>query len=80
MDVQLRKIHFFKEFLRLNNEQAIEKLETLLKAEKQRIYSTEPEPMSSKELDKIIDNAEKDAKAGRIVNVRDLKRDIQSWS
>ena len=80
MDVQLKKIHFVKEFLRLNNEQTINKLELLLKSEKKRMYSREPEPMSLDEFNRIIDNAENDSNEGRIVDSRDLKKDVQSWS
>jgi len=80
MDVQLKKIHFVKEFLRLNNEQAIDKLESLLKSEKKRIYSQSPDPMSLDDFNKMIDNAENDSIEGRITDALDLKRDIQSWS
>ncbi len=79
MDIQLKKIHFVKEFLRLDNEQAIDKLDSLLKSEKKRIYSQELEPMSSEEFNKIIDNAESDSENGRIVDARNLKNDVQSW-
>lgn len=80
MDIQLRKIHFVKEFLRLNNEQAINKLESLLKSEKKRIYSKELEPLSHDDFNEMIDNAEEDSKKGRIVEANDLKKDIKSWS
>jgi hypothetical protein len=80
MDVQLKKIHFVKEFLRLNNEQAIDKLESLLKSEKKRIYSQSPNPMSLDDFNKMIDNAENDSMEGRITDAHDLKKDIQSWS
>ncbi len=80
MDIQLRKIHFVKEFLRLNNEQVIDKLESLLKSEKKRIYSEIPEPMGIDDLNAIVDKAEEDSKEGRITNAHDLKKDIQSWS
>ncbi len=79
MDIQLKKIHFVKEFLRLDNEQAIDKLDSLLKSEKKRIYSQELEPMSSEEFNKIIDTAESDSENGRIVDARNLKNDVQSW-
>ena len=80
MDIQLRKIHFVKEFLRINNEQVIDKLESLLKSEKERIYSEMPEPMSIEDLNSIIDKAESDAKQARTTSAHDLKKDIQSWS
>ena len=80
MDVQLKKIHFVKEFLRLNNEQAIDKLESLLKSEKKRIYSQLPESMSLDTFNELIDYAEKDSAEGRITDAHDLKKDVQSWS
>jgi hypothetical protein len=80
MDVQLKKIHFVREFLKLNNEQAIDKLESLLKSEKKRIFAQEKEPMNLDEFNKTIDDAEKDSKEGRLIDVDDLKRDIQTWS
>ena len=77
MDIQLKKLHFIKEFLRLNNEQVIDKLESLLKSEKKRIYSQEQKPMDLDDLNKMIDNAENDSKEGRIIDANDLKRDVQ---
>ena len=80
MDVQLKKVQFVREFLRLNNEQAIDKLESLLKSEKKRLFSQIPEPMSLDDFNKTIDNAENDSMEGRIVDAHDLKKDVQSWS
>lgn len=66
--------------LRLNNEQAISKLESLLRSEKERIYSKMPEPMNIDDFNEIIDKAEEDSKEGRITNAHELKKNVQSWS
>ena len=79
MELEVRKIHFIQEFLRLNNETAVGKLETVLKAEKKKIYSKEPKPMSMAELDSMIDRAENDSKNKRIKNVHDLKKEVKTW-
>jgi hypothetical protein len=79
MDLQIRKIHFIQEFLRLNNETAVGKLETVLKTEKKKIYSKEPEPMTLKEFNAMIDKAEDDSKNKRYKNVHDLKKEVKTW-
>ena len=79
MDIQVRKIHFVQEFLRLNNEHIIDKLENILKSEKTKLYTNNPEPYSMDEFNRMIDNAEDDSKNNRVKSVHDLKKDIQSW-
>jgi len=79
MELEVRKIQFIQEFLRLNNVAAIGKLETVLKAEKRKIYSKEPKPMSMGELDSMIDRAEDDSKNKRFKNVHDLKKEVKTW-
>ena len=80
MDIQLRKIHFVQEFLRLNNEQLIHKLEDILKSEKAKLNKNSPKPYSVEDFHQIIDKAEDDAKNDRTKSAHDLKREIQSWN
>ena len=60
MDLQTRKLNFIQEFLRLKNEKLIAKLENILKSEKVKSYEEHISPMSEDELNRIIDEAEKD--------------------
>lgn len=80
MNLQTRKIHFVQEFLKLNDEQIIEKLEGLLKSEKNKGYSIPPIVMSVQDLNSEIDVAENDAQNGRLTNVQDLRNKIKSWN
>ena len=80
MDLQLRKIHFVQEFLRLNNEQVVDKLEALLRKEKTKLYSNDLKPYSVEEFNAMIDRAEEDSKNNRLINARQLKKEITSWS
>jgi len=80
MDLQLRKIHFVQEFLRLNNESVLGKLELLLKKEKQKLYDQEIKPFSTEEFNAMIDQAEKEAKEKRGKNARELRNEIDSWT
>jgi len=79
MDLQVRKIHFVQEFLRLKNEQIINKLEYILKSEKTKLYKKTPEPYSLDEFNNMIDHAEEDSKNSRLKSAHELKKDIQTW-
>jgi hypothetical protein len=76
MNLQSRKINFVQEFLKLNNEKVISKLEKLLKDEKSKLPT---KPLSLKQLNSMIDKAEDDSKQNRKKNVRQLKKEVNSW-
>ena len=80
MNLQTRKNHFVQEFLKLSNEQIIDKLEVLLKAEKTKLYSNNLVPLSVEELSQSIDEAENDATNKRSRNIDTLKNEIKSWT
>lgn len=79
MDLQARKIHFVQEFLRLNNEQIITKFEQILHIEKKKLYAEGFSPMSLANLNQIMDKAEDDAANGRVKEIHELDKDIDSW-
>ncbi len=79
MDLQARKIHFVQEFLRLNNENIIAMFEKILHTEKKKLYSENFSAMSLSEFNKIIDNSEDDAANGRVKDIHELDKDIDSW-
>jgi hypothetical protein len=79
MDLQQRKIHFVQEFLRLNNEAIINKLEDILKLEKIKNYSAAAVPYTMDEFIQMIDKAEDDSKNNRVKSVHELKEDSKSW-
>jgi hypothetical protein len=80
MDLQLRKIQFVQEFLRLGNEQIINKLESTLKSEKTKLYASPLKPLSMDEFNSMIDAAENDSENNRMKSVHELKRDVESWT
>ena len=79
MDLQSRKLNFIQEFLRLKNEDLINKLERLLRSEKQKQFEENLNPMSLDEFNQIIDSAEKDSISNNVTPARDLKKEIDSW-
>lgn len=80
MDIQTKKLHFVQEFLRLKDENLIDKLSALLRLEKKKKIETELNPISQNEFNDLIDSAESDAKNGRLTSARELKNEIDSWN
>jgi len=58
MDLQSRKIEFVQEFLKIQSEEAISKLERLLSKEKE----TSVNPLTKEQLNKRIEQSESDFK------------------
>ncbi len=79
MDLQTKKINFIQEFLRVNSEELINKLDNLLHSEKRKIYEQELKPMSIESFNAAIDQSEEDVENGRVVNARELRKDIEEW-
>ena len=69
MDLQTRKIEFVQEFLKIQSEEAIERLEKLLKKEKKNKHS---DSMSTEELNERIEKSESDFKNNRFKSTSDL--------
>jgi len=80
MDIQTKKLHFVQEFLRLKDENLIDKLSDLLRIEKKKKIEKELKPFSRKELNDLIDSAESDSENGRLTSARELKNEIDSWN
>lgn len=72
MDLQTRKIKFVQEFLKLQSEQAISRLENLLKKEKKTAIGVDFKPMTEKELNARIDQSESDFKNNRYKRTSEL--------
>lgn len=72
MDLQSRKIAFIQEFLKLQNEGAVSRLEKLLKKENKAAIGREFKPMTKEELNKRIDQSESDFNNNRFKRTSDL--------
>jgi len=80
MDIQTKKLHFVQEFLRLKDENLIDKLSDLLRIEKKKKIEKELKPFSQKEFNDLIDNAESDSDNGRLTSAKELENEIDSWN
>lgn len=78
MDIQTRKIEFIQEFLKLQNEELISRLEDLLCASKSK--NDDFKQMTTDELNSRVDQSMNDSKNDRLTNSDDLIAEIEKWS
>ncbi|OFY94878.1 MAG: hypothetical protein A2491_03890 [Bacteroidetes bacterium RIFOXYC12_FULL_35_7] len=74
-----RKLRFVQEFLRIADDEIIDKLEKLLGSERKKKIPKEPDPLTMDELNKRIDQSEDDFKKGRFSETKDLLKSIETW-
>lgn len=72
MDLQSRKIEFVQEFLKLQSEEAVSRLEKVLKKERKSSLAHDLKPMTKGELNKRIDKSEADFKNNRFKPTSEL--------
>ena len=72
MNLEARKIEFIKEFLKLQSEEAISRLEKILRKEKIASEKRLFEPMTQDELNKRIDQSESDFQNNRFKSSAEL--------
>jgi len=78
MDLQTRKLEFIQEFLKLQNSDAISRLEKLLKAEK--VWDRDGlKAMSPEEFQGRIDRSIADSENGRLTELSELLSEIEGW-
>ncbi|EDM45091.1 hypothetical protein SCB49_03184 [unidentified eubacterium SCB49] len=65
MNLDARKIEFVQEFLKLQSEEAVSRLEKILRKEKNASDERIFEPMTQDELNKRIDKSESDFRNNR---------------
>ena len=72
MNLEARKIEFVQEFLKLQSEEAVSRLEKILKKEKNASDELVFEPMNQDELNKRIDKSESDFRNNRFKSSSEL--------
>ncbi|APG64210.1 hypothetical protein LPB136_01990 [Tenacibaculum todarodis] len=72
MNIEARKIEFVKEFLKLQSEDAISRLENILRKEKNTSDDRIFEPMTQDELNKRINKSESDFRNNRFKSSSEL--------
>jgi hypothetical protein len=79
MDLQSRKISFVQEFLSIESEEIISRLENFLKKEMKVNTAKEFSLMTMEEFQNRIDQSMEDSKNGRVISSKDLLKEIKEW-
>ncbi|MBK8806333.1 MAG: hypothetical protein IPO21_06705 [Bacteroidales bacterium] len=79
MNIQTRKLNLIEEFLRISDLSIIEKLESVIRIEKNKQNDEELKPISLNEFHDIINQAKKDKANGRVISHDELKKKVKSW-
>ncbi len=79
-DIELKKLHLIAEFLKVDSEELINEIETLLKEKRfMQLKEGFSKPLSMEALSSILDQAEEDARNGKIISSQELKKKVQEW-
>ncbi|MFV0565493.1 MAG: hypothetical protein ACK5NB_06655 [Flavobacteriaceae bacterium] len=80
MDLQTRKLELIQEFLKIQSEDVISRLEKILRKENKISENEYFKPMSIDEFNSRIDQSMVDSKNGRMIESRELKAKIDKWN
>ena len=80
MDLQTRKLELIQEFLKVQSEYVILRLEKILKKEKKESEREHIKPMTIEEFNSRIDQSMEDSKNGRLIEANELKAKIDKWN
>lgn len=76
MDLQTRKIQFIQEFLKYANSNVLDKMEELIRQERNKEFEKEIKPMTLDEYEHRIAIAVEDVKNNRVRGASQLKNEI----
>lgn len=79
MDIETRKIEFIQEFLKVQSEEVISRLEKLLRKENKNSEKVDFKPMTIEEFNERIDKSMEDSKNGRSTKASELKAKMERW-
>lgn len=73
MDIQAHKLEFLSEYLRINDEELLLKLSTLLRRERQKRVKGYLQPMTQEELLNKLKKAENDIEEGKVMSQQEVE-------
>jgi hypothetical protein len=79
MNIEARKLVLIEEFLRINDESLIAKIESFIMQEKKDSHDRNVKPMFLKEFHEMIDQAKQDSDAGRVISHQELQEKVKTW-
>ena len=77
--LQARKLNLIEEFLRINDEQVISDLESLILKEKIKSYERELVPMTIEQFHTNINQSVSEIESGQFITHEELLESIKEW-
>ena len=79
MDLQTRKIEFIQEFLKIQSEDLVLRLDKLLKKNASKAEVNQLKPFTVIELQNRISKSMKDSKSGKLTVSNELLSEVKQW-
>ena len=79
MDLQTRKLELIQEFLKIQSEDVISRLEKILRKENKTSENEDFKPMTIEEFNSRIDQSMEDSKNDRVTEATELLNQIKEW-
>lgn len=79
MNLEARKLVLIEEFLHIQDESLINKLESFMRQENKISYERNLSPIPLNEFHEMIDQAVRDSEAGRVISHQELKKKVKTW-
>jgi hypothetical protein len=80
MDLQTRKLELIQEFIKVQSEEVISRIENILKKENVKSEKKGFKPMTIEEFNSRIDQSMEDSNNGRLIEANELKAKIDKWN
>ena len=80
MDLQTRKLELIQEFLKIQSEDVISRIEKILRKENKISENEDFKPMTIEEFNSRIDQSMEDSINGRLIEASELKAKIDKWN
>ena len=79
MDIKAAKLDVMKKIRNVSKESLIAKIDKLLEEEMVVGYTVQGEPLTKKEYDLRLENAEKQIASGDFTTQEDLEKEVENW-
>lgn len=79
MDIVARKLNLVQEFLRISDEDLVDKLERFLRTERKKRVDKDIKPMTMNEFNQMIEKAEDDVNNGSVIEASELLKKVEKW-
>jgi hypothetical protein len=79
MTLQARKLNLIQDVLAITDSEVLARMEGCLREEQAKAYGKNLKPMSVEEFTDMIEHSREDVRAGRVIGLEDLRKEVAKW-